>query len=337
MKKQKNLLLRITILAFALCCITVSVHAQISPQTIKKTFNVRPGGQLTLNSQFGTIDVKVNSRNQVSCIATKAVDPNINMTIGGLTRSELDRLLQEALADFEVTFSPTGSDVLIQGKFKRGWEYWVRHPYATILWMKLKIDFQVTVPRQYNVDLKTGSSGNIRVENIGGKLNAITDYGDIQLGSVTGAVNAKTGSSGNITLKACQSTVEAKSDYGDIQLGNVTGAVNAKTGSSGNITLKGCQSTVEAITDYGDIRSEMTKQMTRPWTLQTSSSGGIVVVLLPNVAIDVDARTSSSGSVSSDFRVQGSISENSIKGTINGGGPLLKMRASYGDIYLRKK
>ena len=80
----------------------------------------------------------------------------------------------------------------------------------------------------------------------------------------------------------------------------------------------------------------MTKLMTRPWTLQTSGSGEIVVMFPSNVAIDVDARASS-GSVSSDFPVQGSISENSIKGTINGGGPLLKMRADYGDIYLRKK
>ena len=149
-------------------------------------------------------------------------------------------------------------------------------------------------------------------------------------------MEAKTGSSGKITLKSCQSTVEAITDYGDIQLSSVSGAVKAKTGSSGDITLKSCQSTIEAITDYGDIRSEMTKRMTRPWTLQTSSSGEIVVVLLSNVAIDVDA-SASSGSVSSDFRVQGSISENSIKGTINGGGPLLKMRASYGDIHLRKK
>ena len=81
----------------------------------------------------------------------------------------------------------------------------------------------------------------------------------------------------------------------------------------------------------------MTKKFTRPWTLQTSDNGEIVVMLLSNVAIDVDARASSSGSVSCDFRVQGSVSENSIKGTINGGGPLLKMRAGYGDIYLRKK
>ena len=221
------------------------------------------------------------------------------MIIGGFTKSELDRLLQEAFTDFEVTFEQKGSDVLIQGKFKR-WEYWQRQfQVMTYILMKLKIDFQVKVPRQYNVDLKTGSSGNIRTDDIGGKL-------------------------------------KAESDYGNIQLGNVIGSVNAKTGSNGNITLKACQSTVEAITDYGDIRSEMTKQMTRPWTLQTSSSGEIVVMLLPNVAIDVDARASS-GSVSSDFRVQGSISENSIKGTINGGGPLLKMRTDYGDIYLRKK
>ena len=131
--------------------------------------------------------------------------------------------------------------------------------------------------------------------------------------------------------------LKAEGDFGDVQLGSVTGSVNVKTGSGGNITLKGCQSTVEAITGFGDIRSEMTKQFTRPWTLQTSGGGEIVVMLLPNVAIDVDARAGSSGSVSSDFRVQGSISENSIKGTINGGDPLLKMRAGYRDIYLRQK
>ena len=334
---MKKVFLNITVWALALCCMTLSVHAQISPQTITKTFDVRPGGQLTLNSQFGAIDVKINSGNQVSFVATKAVNPSNNVIIGGFTKAELDRLLQEAFTDFEVTFEQKGSNVLIQGKFKR-WEYWQRQfQVMTYIRMKLKIDFQVRVPRQYNVDLKTGSSGSIRTENIGGKLKAITDYGDIQLGNVTGSVNAKTGSNGNITLKGCQSTVEVESDYGDIQLGNVTGSVNAKTGSNGNITLKGCQSTIEAITDYGDIHSEMTKQMTRPWTLQTSSSGEIVVMLLPNVAIDVDARASSSGSVSCAFRVQGSVSENSIKGTINGGGPLLKMRTDYGDIYLRKK
>ena len=333
MKKQKKLLLRITVLAFALSCITVSVH----PQTITKTFDVRPGGELTLNSQFGTIDVKINSRNQVSYVARKTVDPNTNLTIGGLTKSELDRFLQEALADFEVTFSRTGSDVLIQGQFKRGWEYWVRHTHATALLIKLKIDFQVTVPRQYNVNLKTGSSGNIRTDDIGGELKAESDYGDIQLGNIAGSVSAKTGSSGDITLEGCQSRVEAISDYGDIQLGNIAGSVSAKTGSSGNIGVSNVGGELKAKTDYGDIRAQMTKRFTRPWTLQTSSSGEIIVILLPNVAIDVDARTSSSGSVSSDFRVQGSISENSIKGTINGGGPLLKMRTDYGDIYLRKK
>ena len=448
MKNQKNLLLTITVLTFVLCCLTPLVHAQISPQTIKETFDVRPGGQLTLNSQFGTIDVKINSRNQVSFVATKAVRPNINMIIGGFTKSELDRLVQEALTDFEVTFSQTGSNVLIQGKFRRGWEYWQRQSQVmTYILAKLKIDFQVRVPRQYNVDLKTAFGGNILTDNIGGELKAESGWGDINLGSVTGTVNAKTGNGGDITLKGCQSTVEAisgwgdinlgnvtrtvnaitgnggditlndcestvavRSDWGNLQLGNVAGVVNAKTGNGGDITLKGCQSTVEAITGWGDInlgnvartvnaitgnggniglnnvggklkaetgwgditlvniagvvnaktgnggniilqdcqntveaitgwgdiRADMTKQFTRPWTLQTSNNGEIVVMLLPNIAIDVDAYASS-GSVSSDFRVQGSTSKNSIKGTINGGGPLLKMRASWGDIYLRRK
>ncbi len=85
--------------------------------------------------------------------------------------------------------------------------------------------------------------------------------------------------------------------YGDIQLNDVGGSVNAKTGSSGEI----------------------------------------IVALIPSIAIDVDA-LSKSGRVSSDFPVRGEKKEkNILKGTINGGGPLLKLRTSYGDIRLLRQ
>ena len=60
---------------------------------------------------------------------------------------------------------------------------------------------------------------------------------------------------------------------------------------------------------------------------------------MPDIAIDVDAETSG-GQVSTDFVValviQGKVPKNRLKGSINGGGPLLKLRTSAGSIRLQK-
>ena len=136
--------------------------------------------------------------------------------------------------------------MVITGKFKRGWEYWMRRSQhiSLMLLLKAKIEFQVTVPRRYNVDLTASDSADIRVSNIGGE-------------------------------------VIAKTDWGDIQLGNVAGTVNAKTGDNGSITLKGCQSKVDAITGSGDIRSELTRQVRHQWTLEHWIVVGLLSYLFP--------------------------------------------------------
>ena len=81
----------------------------------------------------------------------------------------------------------------------------------------------------------------------------------------------------------------------------------------------------------------MTTQPQHPWTLHTSESGEIDVTLHPDIAVDVDSQTQ--GNISSDFSIQpqGDIEENRIKGTLNGGGPLLTLHADSGEIRLRKK
>ena len=86
----------------------------------------------------------------------------------------------------------------------------------------------------------------------------------------------------------------------------------------------------------GDIRAEVTTQPQRPWILNTSENGEIDVTLHPDIEVDVDAQTQ--GNISSDFSIQShSNVENMLKGQVNGGGPLLKLRADAGEIHLRRK
>ena len=111
--------------------------------------------------------------------------------------------------------------------------------------------------------------------------------------------------------------------------------LTAQATSSGNITLNRCHGGVNVITSIGDIHAEITRQLNHQWALETSGSGQIIAILMPQIAIDIDAQTNR-GSISSDFDVQGSISKNSLKGMINGGGVLLKLRTFSGDLRLRK-
>lgn len=213
-------------------------------------------------------------------------------------RPKLGKRVAELLEDFEITIGyddpDSVSSVQIEGKFKRGWEYW----QEGLKWFKVEI--HVTVPRQYNVTLKTASRG------------------DIHVGDLVG-------------------TVSAEALDGNLYLGEIQGEVWGATGVSGNITLNGCQNRVNLTTAMGNIRAEMTSQPQHPWTLNASMDGEIDVTLPPDIAIDVDVQTP--GKISSDFSIQfpGDIKDNRLKETLNGGGPPLTLRSSSGEIRLKRK
>lgn len=253
--------------------------------------NVYPTGHLTVDTEFGTINIETADRNHVD-IAIKKIWRSRLL----IMRPKLVGWRDELFEDFETTIEYEGldtqSNIRVVGKFKRGREYWQEE----LKWFKVEI--QATVPRQYDLTLKTVSRG------------------DIHVGDLIGSVRA-----------------EALG--GNIYLGKIQDEVWGETGVSGDITLKGCQSSVNLTTGMGNIRAETTTQPQHPWTLHASMGGAIDVTLGPHIAIDIDAQTQ--GKISSDFSIQpqDEITENLLKGTLNGGGPLLKLHASTGEIRLK--
>ena len=76
------------------------------------------------------------------------------------------------------------------------------------------------------------------------------------------------------------------------------------------------------------IRAQLSQQPHGPCHLKTSG-GNVEVSLAADIGLQVDARTSG-GRVSTDFPVvtQGTLDKNSLKASINGGGPLMTLRTS---------
>ena len=317
-------------------------------EKIERTYSVKVGGNLTIVSEFGAIEVETADQNQVEIVVTKAA-------------KSLNRSAKEALADFEVVFSPEDTDVHIEGKFKQGQERWRK------ILNRLEIRFHVTVPKDYNVDLET-QAGGIKVGDLDGKVRAHTSGGSLRFGNITGTVWGRT-SGGSIELTSCGSPVDLKTSGGSIEVvdvqaqtsggslrfGAIQGSIWGKTSggsigvascsggadvktSGGSIKLQSIGGDVNAKTSGGSIHAVMETQLQDACNLRTSG-GGITVVLIPDIAINVDAETSG-GRVSTDFTVasiiQGKVPKNKLKGSINGGGPLLTLHTSGGNIYLQK-
>ena len=212
-----------------------AAFAHDAPQDIKRNFHVKPGGTLTIDSEIGTINVQTVDKNEVEIVVTREVE------------GKLDSVAQKALTDFEVTFEQNDSDIRIEGKFKRDRQYWMKNGHP------LRFHFQVTVPYQSNVDLKTASIGAIHIDNLDGTVRAEASIGNLRLGEIQDAVWGKTGGPGSITLKGCQGDVNLESGVGNIELGSIVGKAIAKTGGPGKIVLKKCQGDVDLESGVGNI------------------------------------------------------------------------------------
>jgi DUF4097 and DUF4098 domain-containing protein YvlB len=323
--------IRYASLAAVLGLVSISAaHAAIE-SPIHRSFNVRPGGTITVDADFG--DIKVTSGG-----SKVSVDVIRRAKVSSQSRAD------EIFKDFVVNFTAEGDNVRVHAKYDQptSWFHWNTD---------LEVRFVVNVPSQYNVDLKT-SGGDITVSDLNGQAKVNTSGGDIALGHIAGAVDAHT-SGGDISMAGSQAGAMLSTSGGDIKVDNTAGALNAKTSggsidigraqgdlkahtSGGSIEIGDAGGIVDASTSGGSIKARLSHQPHGESRLSTSG-GGITVHVASNVGLDIDAHTSG-GDVASDVPVTivGKQDDSSLNGKLNGGGPKLVLRSSGGDIRLQK-
>jgi DUF4097 and DUF4098 domain-containing protein YvlB len=167
--------------------------------------------------------------------------------------------------------------------------------------------------------------GNVDIRHCGGRVKATTGGGSITLGDIGGPADISTGG-GSIHLSSAKGRVGASTGAGTIELYGVPSA-RVETGSGG-ITVKLINGT-----DHADSVLE-------------TSAGDITVIIAPNVALSIRASVDLGNGhrISSDFPDIHVSSEGSqweprtltAEGKLNGGGPLLKVRTTTGDICFRR-
>jgi hypothetical protein len=183
----------------------------------------------------------------------------------------------------------------------------------------------VLVSASQGASLQTGA-GTIHVDKCTGELKAETAGGAIELGDISGNVTTETGG-GSIKLISAGGPVKAETGGGGIELWGVPSA-HVQTGA-GPIVAK-----------FISSRGERTDSV-----LETGV-GDITIYLVPNINLTIRAsiEASTGHRIMSDFpeiRVsseggQWDPKQVSAEGQLNGGGPVLKLRTSMGNIFIRR-
>jgi DUF4097 and DUF4098 domain-containing protein YvlB len=331
---RKNVFYPVFMAVFALFATACLVYG-VAGDTIEKSFQVKPGGKLVLETDIGSIEVYSRNTN------------TLEVEVIQEAKTASSRRAERILEDFEVSFRQSGDTVYVTGEYKqdslsRFWNNIGRY---------VRVKYQVTLPQEFNIDLKT-RGGSISVDDLKGDVQSKTSGGSLAFSRIEGPVYGRT-SGGSIRLASCTGNADVKTSGGSISLGDVRGDVIAHTSggsikvgrakgsvdihtSGGGIQVEEVMGTIKARTSGGSITAFISEQPESDCSL-TTSGGSITVHLADKIGVDLNARASG-GRVYTEFQVMvsGEISKSSLKAKINDGGPELYLYTSGGSIYIKK-
>jgi DUF4097 and DUF4098 domain-containing protein YvlB len=190
-----------------------------------------------------------------------------------------------------------------------------------------------------DAQLNTGG-GEISIREARGKVRASTGGGNIHVARAVGGVSASTGG-GLIDVAQSEGPIVAETAAGSITIRSAKG-VRCESGAGG-IHLMNVAGGLRAATASGAITAVLSGSRLEDSALSTHN-GDITVTLPSNVAVTVQAISDNPGlqKIVSDFpeirlRPESRGSKAEAQGSLNGGGPVLKLSASNGTIYLRRQ
>jgi DUF4097 and DUF4098 domain-containing protein YvlB len=207
------------------------------------------------------------------------------------------------------------------------------------------VDYQVRVPPHTTVRTSSNSgattvrglTGPVEVRTQSGAIDVTQLGGGVSVTSGSGAVNAA-GIGGPLNVVTTSSAVSASGLGASLAVRTQSGQVDAaftgagdadvETGSSA-IRLHDLRGGLAAKTQSGRITIDGAPG--RPWTTTTGSSSVSMVIDAP-APFSIDAASRSGAVAVEGGAVAGSVDKHEVKGSVGGGGPLIRIRTGSGSI-----
>jgi hypothetical protein len=177
-------------------------------ETIRKTFNLIAEHKiLEVDNVFGSIEVTGGEGNQVQLV--------VNKTIFAESKDRMETAKKEVTLD--ITDQPDFLKFYVNGPFRCNCSDGCEGQRGDRGY-RVKMDFQLQVPRNIEVKLKTVNSGSVHVQDVTGNFSVHNVNGRIEMLNVAGSGTAKT-VNGPVKVTFRENPRE-NSDFGTIN-GNV--------------------------------------------------------------------------------------------------------------------
>jgi DUF4097 and DUF4098 domain-containing protein YvlB len=212
------------------------------------------------------------------------------------------------------------------------------------------------------VVLASSGGGNIEIGKVGSDVQVSTGGGNIHLVSAAGHVNASSGGGnlnigwakvmtlrtggGAISVNKCDGAMKAETAGGNIDIKDIAGSAQIETGG-GSIHFGPIKGGVRAETAAGAIIARLAPGGAFTDSRLETSVGDIVVYVPEGLGVNVRAavEVSRGKGITSEFGDQLKISnpqglgprEVYAEGSLNGGGPLLHVHTTTGNIEIRRE
>ena len=280
-----------------------------SPDDWTKTFNLERTAKLRVDTSDANIRVTAcDCKSVVAQITTQG------WTIGADGINIIDR--------------QNGDQVEIEVRFPR--------QVFQMNWRNRRVDIEIKVPREADLDLHTGD-GNVDVQGVKGTILLQSGDGNLNLADLQGTLRANTGD-GRINMRDVRGDLTLHTGDGRIELTGIDGVLRAETGD-GRVRVSGRFDVLDVKTGDGGIDAMATdgSKLDGNWRLNTGD-GNLTLQVPATIAADVELRTND-GSIDFDMpvTVSGRAGKKEIHGQINGGGKLLSLKTGDGSIRLEKR
>jgi DUF4097 and DUF4098 domain-containing protein YvlB len=232
----------ILILLISVLIFHQSIFASTAKNTFQKSINFSGGGYLSLSNSNGDVKIVSWDKDEVEIVAYKEVRAENRDTAEKLLqRLEIEIRESDGEIDIETSYPKDSS-----GKGFFGWLF--GNGGASF-----SVEYEIKVPKNIDLNIYT-SNGEVRVEEISGKLRLESTNGKINARDITGLTRCKT-TNGSInidfdevsegdemTFKTTNGSIKLylPEDYGadDVELKTTNGSINSDFPMSGTSSRK---------------------------------------------------------------------------------------------------
>ncbi len=279
--------------------LSFSVGLSAQDRTFEDTVTLEPGGSLSLDTTRGSVQLTSWDRPTVEIRARIERPPRVD-----------DDYARRAVAGTTIEVTGGGRSVRIRSDYsgvpRRGGLFWRARSVP-------RVHYEIRAPRQLDLDLDIDRS-DTTVEGFEGRLVLDFDRSDLDARDLAG-------------------TIVLDLDRGELRASGLAGSITLDLDRGQRVVLDGVRGSLNLDIDrtnvtMRDVRIDDDSRV-------EIDRGDLDVELAGDQALTIEANLSRRADLSSDLPVTMRRTGRTFHGTINGGGPELRIEADRSDTWLR--